>query len=126
MPRLTQQAVTRPAALVEKLAAVHGRIRLRRRDNLGDAKEAGDLLLTVPPRERAALAAEAGIDGRSTRFVYVQISENWESVQHAGSIREALKILSNTRRPGRERLLPFEERCVIRRHDVTGRCVDDR
>ena len=122
MPRLTLQ----PTTLVEQLASIHGRIQLRRRDNLADAREASDLLRSVPPRERAALAAGAGITGRSTRFVYVQISENWEAVQRAGSIREALKIIKASRRPGPNVPLPFADRCLVRRHEQTGWCVDDR
>jgi hypothetical protein len=46
--------------------------------------------------ERATLAAAAGITGRSTRFDHVQISEHWEAVQRAGSIREALRIIRQT------------------------------
>jgi hypothetical protein len=115
MPRLTTEVTT----LIEQLARLQAQINQSRRDILGYAREAGDLLLSVPSTERAALAAAAGITGRSTRFDYVQISEHWEAVQRAGSIREALRIIRH--RPDepvdlRDVPLPFEDRCVNDEH----------
>ena len=79
------------------------RERARARRRALAATRGAHVLRSVQPEERAALAAEAGITGRSTRFVYVQISEGWEVVQRAGSIQEALKMI-RSRRP---RVGPF-------------------
>ena len=69
----------------------------------------------------------AGITGRRTPFVYVPIAEHWERVQHAASIRAALKIIRGTRWPGNAIPLPFREdrRCVVSTRDETGWCQDD-
>jgi hypothetical protein len=90
------------------------------RDALGYARLAGDDLLTVHPSKRADLAEAAGITGRRSRFVYVQIAENWEKVQHAASIREALKILKAEGPQApldlRDVPLPFDDHCVNDNH----------
>jgi hypothetical protein len=55
----------------------------------------------------------------------VQIAQHWETVQHAASIREALKIINATRLPGNGIPLPLDDRCVITKHEETGWCEDD-
>jgi hypothetical protein len=107
------------------LTELHVAVQSARRAALDYAIQAGEVLLAVPPEERAALAAAAGITGRRTRFVYVQVAQHRQAVQHAASIREALKIVSGQLRPGANVPLPFKDRCVISKHDVTGWCVDD-
>ena len=49
-----------------------------------------------------------------------------EPVQRCCIDTGALKILNVKRHAGHEEPLPFDTRCVIGRHAVTGRCVDDR
>jgi hypothetical protein len=85
-----------------------------RRAALDYACWAGEMLLAVPPEEGAALPAAAGITGRRTRFVCVQVAQRRKAVQHAASIREALKIIGQQRRPGPNVPLPFKNRCVVR------------
>jgi hypothetical protein len=128
MARLALQPVPRP--LVEQLAAIYGRIVQCERDALGFARQAGDLLLLVPPADRARLAAQAGIPGRRSRFVYVQIAQHWPAVQHAASIRAALKLIQNHDEPIdlRDVPLPFTDtaRCVNESHVglPIGRCAE--
>jgi hypothetical protein len=122
MPRLVAALVP---TVVQRLTELHLQVQQSHRAALDYARQAGELLRGLPKGERAAAAAAAGIEGRSTRFVYVQVSEHWELVQHAGSIRQALKIIKETRQPGKHPPLPFEERCVVTQHKDTGWCVDD-
>jgi hypothetical protein len=70
----------------------HDRVPVSRRDILGYARSIGDLLRSVPPEEGAAVAAQAGITGR-TRFYYVTVAESWEQVKEAKSLNEALRII---------------------------------
>lgn len=120
MPRLSQQIVARPVALVQRLAELHSGVQGAKRAALDYARQAGEVLLTVPPEERATLAAAAGITGRRPRFVYVQIAEHWTAVQRAGSIREAIRLVKNPQpsRPVdiRDVPLPFDTRCVNDTH----------
>jgi hypothetical protein len=64
MPRLSLQP--RSSVVVEQLAHLQGQINQCRRDVLGYAREAGDILRSVPSKERATVAIAAGITGRRT------------------------------------------------------------
>ena len=120
MPRLSLQPT-----ITSQLASVVTAIRQADRDILGYAREAGELLLQVPPGQRAAAAREAGITGRRTRFVYVQVAQHWERVQHAASLRAALKIINVQRVRGHAIPLPFDSRCIVTQHAITGLCESD-
>lgn len=122
MPRL--QAVPAPVALVQRLTELHAQVLGAHRAALDYARQAGEVLRTVPPEERAALAAAAGITGRRTRFVYAQIAERWDAVQHAASIREALKIISGLAPVDTRQLrLPFDSGEPGRTIAGKGYCV---
>jgi hypothetical protein len=124
VPRITQQPVT----LVEQLASLQRQILQCRRDALGYARQAGDVLRSVPPEERAALARQAGITGRRSRFIYVQVAENWEAVQSAASINQALALLRQQRLQGTrwQAFLDFEGTCLVVGHAARGWCWSDR
>jgi hypothetical protein len=62
------QRLTLQPTVTIQLAAVVAAIRHADRDILGFAREAGQLLLTAPPEQREALALDAGMTGKRTRF----------------------------------------------------------
>ena len=109
-----------PQLLVEQLAELQVQINQCGRDALTYAREAGVILLGVAAKEREALAREAGITGRRSRFVYQSIAQHWEAVQLAASIRAALKIIKAGEHAEpvdrRDVPLPFEDRCVNDTH----------
>src|SRR5688572_16014333 len=119
MPRL-RQVLTPHLDVVQQITELLAKIQQCRLDVLGYAKDVGDRLRSVPEGERAAVATAAGITGRSTRFDYVMVAEHWETVQHAGSIRRALKMIRKAKREIpldlRDVPLPFNDQCVNDKH----------
>src|SRR5689334_15535721 len=85
------------------------------------AREIGDLLLSVPSTERPQLWKEAGL-GRRTAFDYMRVARLWDRVQRAASIRKALEINKGMPRAGKERPLPFDDRCLVVDHGPLDGC----
>ena len=94
------------------------------RDALGHARAIGDLLLSVPEKERPQLWEEAGLKRRNA-FNYMRVARCWDRVQRAASIRQALAMVRK-----HEDLIPvdlrdvpllgFDEPCLTR--SVFGSC----
>lgn len=135
MPRIRQELRPRPdAALVQQVAAAYALVQGAERQALDHARALGQLLLGIPEDERWRVWYEAtGGKSRRTGQDYARVADHWPQIEDAiaqraarPTIRGALAFLKTTRRPGRDQPLPFEDRCLITKHEKTGWCRDDR